>query len=228
MIHIAHNHYICSFSHHRVSLILLLSFVVLSIKSRRSQPKMTMTAIIQLFFKLLIVTWMIAFIESKPCGLLGLGLFCPRSGKCGFFRRLLRLCPAAITTVAPIVPPINPPITPPLESPSTPSTPSTPSAPLLPSPSMKPPTPMNITTLAPTKQPSRAPISSLQVACEFLNVPNVSTCQLQTMFNSSKIGTIPTEIGLLTQTTFLQLATMQLVGTIPSTIGNLYQLALEW
>ena len=39
------------------------------------------------------------------------------------------------------------------------------------------------------------------------------------------IGTVPTEIGLLTQLSLLGLSNNQLSGTIPSTLGNLVQLS---
>jgi hypothetical protein len=44
---------------------------------------------------------------------------------------------------------------------------------------------------------------SLVFACDFLLVTNITACQTQKFFNESMSGTIPTEIGLLTQTTFL-------------------------
>ena len=62
----------------------------------------------------------------------------------------------------------------------------------------------------------------LLVACNFLSLPDVSVCQARKLFNGAIVGnTIPTEIGLLTQLTFLGLSENPLAGTIPSTLGLL-------
>jgi hypothetical protein len=64
----------------------------------------------------------------------------------------------------------------------------------------------------------------IQVACNFVCVPDVTTCRVQESFQSSNSGTIPTEIGLLTQVTVLAFGNQELTGTIPSTLGNLTRL----
>jgi Leucine-rich repeat (LRR) protein len=71
---------------------------------------------------------------------------------------------------------------------------------------------------------------SFMVACNFLNITNLSDCQNTTKFdmindNVTTVGsTIPNEIGLLTQLTHLDMYGEGLMGTIPSSIGNLVQL----
>jgi hypothetical protein len=64
------------------------------------------------------------------------------------------------------------------------------------------------------------------VACSFLNISSVSVCQTMTKFEGRAImgNTIPTELGLLSQLTYLSLIENQLMGTIPSTLGRLMQL----
>jgi hypothetical protein len=65
----------------------------------------------------------------------------------------------------------------------------------------------------------------LATACNFLKVTNLTDCQATTSFSDVTVGnTIPTEIGLLSQLTFLDLRDNQLTGTIPSTLGNLVRL----
>ena len=64
------------------------------------------------------------------------------------------------------------------------------------------------------------------VVCQFLNVPNVTLCQtligtLTSIHVHNLWGTIPTEFGLLTQVTVVDLNGNQLNGTIPSALGNL-------
>ena len=85
-------------------------------------------------------------------------------------------------------------------------------------------------TVDPTMVPTRAPVTAatisqqqqLTVACNFLGLTNVTTCQATTSFIGSTVGnTIPTEIGSLTQLTYLDLDGNQLTGPIPSTLGSL-------
>ena len=66
---------------------------------------------------------------------------------------------------------------------------------------------------------------SLATACNFLNSANVSECQTITLFSTTSTGgTIPTEIGLLTQITSLELDDTGLTGSIPSALEDLTQL----
>ena len=68
-------------------------------------------------------------------------------------------------------------------------------------------------------------IEQLSVACNFLSLTNLTVCQTREFFDGVVVGnTIPSEIGLLTQLTYLGLGENQLNGTIPSTLGNLVQL----
>ena len=70
------------------------------------------------------------------------------------------------------------------------------------------------------------PVEQIAVACTFLAYDNLSECQRVTKFNGSTVGnTIPSELGWLTQLTFLDLSNRQLTGSIPSTLGNLIQIS---
>ena len=76
--------------------------------------------------------------------------------------------------------------------------------------------------------PSKA---ALQIACNFLSIPDLKKCPTRVEFepwnndgdriNGSKI---PTEIGVLTQLTYLDVTYNSLTGTILSAIGKLTQL----
>ena len=92
-------------------------------------------------------------------------------------------------------------------------------------------TPSTVPTVAPkSKKPTRAPTTTadLLVACKFLSVSNVPTCRSRLSFGldgGNTIGsTIPSEIGLLTQLTYLNFESNDLTSTIPSEIGLLTQL----
>ena len=71
-----------------------------------------------------------------------------------------------------------------------------------------------------------------RVVCDFLSVSSVSACQEIADFDTRMMGdivagsTIPTEIGLLTQLTFLRLFEDGLSGTLPSEVGLLTQLSV--
>ena len=76
-----------------------------------------------------------------------------------------------------------------------------------------------------TTMPTRPTIQQMYVACAFLNTPDISECQTMTSFRNATNGTtIPTEIGWLTQLTWLTLANQALTGSMPSTLGNLTEL----
>ena len=84
-------------------------------------------------------------------------------------------------------------------------------------------------TDVPVRQPPNsgtAPTQQITTACQFINYDNVTECQSITSCDRTATSetSIPTEIGLLTQLTFLRLFQNQLSGTIPSTMGNLTQL----
>ena len=81
-------------------------------------------------------------------------------------------------------------------------------------------------TLSGNKKRETAYMNQLKVACDFLNFDDVTACQAARIVNGTitKGNTIPSEIGLLTQLTYLNLAGRQLRGTIPSTLGRLFQL----
>jgi Leucine-rich repeat (LRR) protein len=81
---------------------------------------------------------------------------------------------------------------------------------------------------SPSKAPARLILEEeLSVACNFLNISSLSVCQATPIFEGRTMGnTIPTELGLLTQFTYLSLIENQLTGTIPSTLGNLVQLTV--
>jgi hypothetical protein len=112
-----------------------------------------------------------------------------------------------------------------------PSTPvATTAAPTKPDPSAAPRTPVPITgapASAPISSPMSEPTSSTpeQIACNFLSIPNVTKCRSTVDYYGSPTGPkIPSEIGLLTQLTFLTLRGKSLTSTIPSEIGLLTQL----
>ena len=87
-------------------------------------------------------------------------------------------------------------------------------------------------TLSMTNAPTLSPITEQQqqqlpvaVACHFLKLTDMTTCQSTTFFIGHPVErTIPTEIGLLTQLTFLYLVDSNISGPIPSTLGNLANL----
>jgi hypothetical protein len=67
----------------------------------------------------------------------------------------------------------------------------------------------------------------LMVACKFLNINDLKVCQENKNFgngNSRNSQNIPSEIGLLTQMTYLSLYGNHVFGTIPTTFGNLIHL----
>ena len=71
--------------------------------------------------------------------------------------------------------------------------------------------------------------SQLKVACSYLSMTNLRTCQELKEFGldlemTTMGNTMPSEIGLLTKLTLLDLSYSFLTGTIPSTLGNLVQL----
>ena len=72
---------------------------------------------------------------------------------------------------------------------------------------------------------SSTPKAPKQIACDFLSIPDLTTCQSTLDFSRDRYGsTIPSEIGLLTQLTFLSIYDNELKGTIPSEVGLLTQL----
>ena len=69
------------------------------------------------------------------------------------------------------------------------------------------------------------PTAAKQRACNFLSIPNLTTCLSTLSFNYGTTGsTIPSEIGLSTQLTYLDFFDNSLTSTIPSEIGLLTQL----
>jgi Leucine-rich repeat (LRR) protein len=69
--------------------------------------------------------------------------------------------------------------------------------------------------------------ASVTVACEFLNYTSLELCLTATSFDGSIFSqgqSIPTEIGLLTKLTLLDLRSSGLTRTIPSSLANLKQL----
>ncbi|KAI2505040.1 hypothetical protein MHU86_9396 [Fragilaria crotonensis] len=101
------------------------------------------------------------------------------------------------------------------------------------------PTPKPISTAFPTQAPtSRRPTTTSKptpfltpfgIACNFLSISNVTKCRSTFVFDSdygvtTTGSTIPSEIGLLTQLTYLDVESNSLSSTIPSEIGLLTQL----
>ncbi|KAI2505057.1 hypothetical protein MHU86_9413 [Fragilaria crotonensis] len=101
------------------------------------------------------------------------------------------------------------------------------------------PTPKPISTAFPTQAPtSRRPTTTSKptpfltpfgIACNFLSIRNVTKCRSTFVFDSDNGvtttgSTIPSEIGLLTQLTYLDVEGNSLSSTIPSEIGLLTQL----
>ncbi|KAI2492109.1 hypothetical protein MHU86_22445 [Fragilaria crotonensis] len=87
------------------------------------------------------------------------------------------------------------------------------------------------------RQPSAAgtttpSLASLAIACNFLSIPDVTDCQSTFSFSGSTTGsTIPSEIGLLTQLTYLSFYNNALTSSIPSEIAlltKLERLSFEW
>lgn len=84
------------------------------------------------------------------------------------------------------------------------------------------------TNTAPTSAPTFDPtLSPEQIACNFIARTNLVDCRstLEVITPSIAQGaTIPSEIGLLTQLTHLELDFIPLVGTIPPSLSNLSRL----
>jgi Leucine-rich repeat (LRR) protein len=74
--------------------------------------------------------------------------------------------------------------------------------------------------------PTTAAAAAIKVACDFLELSTVNgACQATTSsFGSRTDTTIPREIGLLTQLTYLRLSINTLTGTIPPELASLTQL----
>ncbi len=92
--------------------------------------------------------------------------------------------------------------------------------------SLLPPTPAPTTGTPSTKAPISA--ESEQIACYFLSISNVTECRSTLRYNAEKKptgSTIPSEIGLLTQLTYLDVYNNTLSGSIPSEIGLLTRLS---
>ena len=96
----------------------------------------------------------------------------------------------------------------------------------------KPPT-IGTTTVEPTGPadvPTSSPASSLtpeEIACNFLSIPSLADCRATVSVDLSydaNGSTIPSEIGVLTQLTHLNLGYNNLTGTIPSSLSSLTQL----
>ncbi|KAI2505047.1 hypothetical protein MHU86_9403 [Fragilaria crotonensis] len=127
-------------------------------------------------------------------------------------------------------------------------------APATPDPTRPPPTFAPLAPITPTlkpistAQPTQAPtmrrptttskptsLTPVAIACSFLSIPNVTKCRSTLVFDSYNNGdlenrkiptgsTIPSEIGHLTQLTFLEFFNNSLTSAIPSEIGLLTQL----
>ena len=85
------------------------------------------------------------------------------------------------------------------------------------------------TTAPLTMSPSPEPTSLAPelIACSFLSISSLDACRATTSFenaNSTSGSTIPSEIGILTQLTHLDLNENQLTGPIPSSLASLTQL----
>ena len=83
----------------------------------------------------------------------------------------------------------------------------------------------------PSRQPTRSfvcseassKLESLKIACEFFQISNLQDCQSRKfLINESVEGTIPIEVGLLSQSTSLTFSVGS--GTIPTTISCLTKL----
>jgi hypothetical protein len=96
--------------------------------------------------------------------------------------------------------------------------------------SLWPSTVAQVSSVPPTPLPII--LTPEQIACNFLSIPNVTECRSKVMFDSYKSNdtttgfTIPSEIGLLTQLTYLDFYGNQLTSKIPSEIGLLSNLTL--
>jgi hypothetical protein len=58
---------------------------------------------------------------------------------------------------------------------------------------------------APATPPIKPPVPNLQVACNYILFPNVTECLAQTTIYYTMTGVIPTDVGLLTSLTVLNL-----------------------
>ncbi|KAI2490344.1 hypothetical protein MHU86_24234 [Fragilaria crotonensis] len=121
----------------------------------------------------------------------------------------------------PTTPPVAAPTTPPVAAPTTPPV-AAPTTPPVAAPTTPP-------VAAPLTSPSSTPET---IACRFLSIPDVTSCRSTFVFESELGGdtttgsTIPSEIGLLTQLTYLDFYNNSLTSSIPSEIGLLTQLTV--
>jgi hypothetical protein len=86
------------------------------------------------------------------------------------------------------------------------------------------------TLTSPTPAPTSLTPERIAIACNFLSIPNATTCRSSVTFDAYNDGvrttgsTIPSEIGILTQLQRLSFSSNSLTSTIPSEIGLLSQL----
>ena len=71
--------------------------------------------------------------------------------------------------------------------------------------------------------------AALQIACNFLSIQDLTECRSTVKFatwdgNDITSSTIPSEIALLSQLTYLDVSYNQLTGTIPTEMGLMHQL----
>lgn len=85
----------------------------------------------------------------------------------------------------------------------------------------------------PTPEPIPSSLTPEQTACDFLSLASLTACRATSNFDtlndagdSTTGSTIPNEVGILTQLSWLDVSTNQLKGTIPSEIGVLSK--MEW
>ncbi|KAI2489100.1 hypothetical protein MHU86_25502 [Fragilaria crotonensis] len=97
-------------------------------------------------------------------------------------------------------------------------------------PTAAPFTPKPNSTASPITTSKPTSLTPLAVACSFISIPNVTKCRSTFVFDPYDNGDrttglkIPSEIGLLTQLTFLSFFGNALTSTIPSEIGLLKKL----
>jgi Leucine rich repeat len=162
---------------------------------------------------LLFVPTQINAADETKCGLLNLGIFCPRPGKCGFFRRLFNICRSTEDTTIRLQKACNFLLEPNLINCQAKTSFSSSEIGKLPS------------EIGLLTQMTRLALSGNQLIGTIPStLGNLDQLTFLDLSDNQLNGTIPSTLGNLDQLEFLDMGANQLTGTIPMTMGNLDQI----